>query len=139
MYPEVGLRPYSYLSLKPSTVPLAPIRKWWSITLFPSSPLLLPNPSGQMSVAEFMSTHDEFSADAHTKTIFALNSMVWFVSASRICTPLAFLLSLSYSICVTFEYGRNVRLPVFIAARKVDDCVLKYPPNGQPLQQRFRY
>src|ERR1044071_2644618 len=33
--------------------------------------------------------------------------------------------------------GRTVRLPVFNAAGNVDDCVLKYPPNGQPSQQRF--
>ena len=33
--------------------------------------------------------------------------------------------------------GRTVKLPVAIAAGKVEDCVLKYPPNGQPSQQRF--
>ena len=38
---------------------------------------------------------------------------------------------------ITMLHGLTVNLPVFIAAGKVDDCVLKYPPNGQPSQQRF--
>src|SRR6478736_9979215 len=41
-------------------------------------------------------------------------------------------------IFFTIEKGRTVKFPVFIAAGKVEDCVLKYPPNGQPSQQRLR-
>src|SRR5579875_3450330 len=37
-------------------------------------------------------------------------------------------------ISFTIEKGRRVSLPVFIAAGSVVDCVLKYPPNGQPNQ-----
>ena len=33
--------------------------------------------------------------------------------------------------------GRTVKLPVALAAGNVDDCVLKYPPKGQPSQQRL--
>ena len=37
------------------------------------------------------------------------------------------------------ENGFSVRLPVATAAGSVDDCVLKYAPNGQPSQQVLRY
>src|SRR6476620_10904621 len=40
-------------------------------------------------------------------------------------------------ILVTIENGRTVNFPVAIAAGNVDDCVLKYPPKGQPSQHRF--
>src|SRR5258708_36036513 len=40
---------------------------------------------------------------------------------------------------VTMEKGRSVRLPVATAAGSVDDCVLKYAPNGQPSQHLLRY
>src|SRR5258706_13361184 len=101
--------------------------------LCPSSPLLLPNPSGQTSVAEFINIQAEFIVDAFRKTIFALYSTVLFVSASSTSTPVAFLVSLSYSILVTMLQGLTVRLPVLTAAGKVEDCVLKYPPKGQPV------
>ena len=50
-------------------------------------------------------------------------------SASNTVTPVARFLSLSYLISVTIEKGLKVKLPVAIAAGKVEDCVLKYPPN----------
>src|SRR5476649_1340778 len=37
------------------------------------------------------------------------------------------------------ENGRSVKLPVAIAAGRVDDCVLKYPPKGQPNAHLLRY
>src|SRR5690606_37091672 len=107
------------------------------ITLCPNSPLLLPNPSGHTSVAEFINTQVELNAEAQTKITLAKNSYVSFVSASTISTPFAFWVSLSYKIRVTMEYGRRVRLPVATAAGKVDDCVLKYPPKLQPSQHWF--
>src|SRR5688572_33383598 len=86
-----------------------------------------------------MSTHVELNADAHRKIILAVNCSVLLVSASSISTPLAFFLSLSYISRVTMENGRRVRLPVFTAAGNVDDCVLKYPPYGQPSQHLSLY
>src|SRR5690606_15613861 len=102
-------------------------------------PLLLPSPSGHTSVAEFISTHVELNADAHTNTTLAKNSYVSFVSASKTSTPLAFLVSLSYRIRVTIENCRNVTFPVATAAGKVDDWVLKYAPKLQPSQHWFWY
>src|SRR6266705_2758976 len=119
-------------------MPLAPTPRWWSITLCPSSPLLLPSPSGHTSVAEFIMIQALFSAEAFTKTIFDLYSYVLFVSASSTSTPVAFFVFLSYIIFVTIDQGRSVRLPVLTAAGKVEDCVLKYPPKGQPSQHLFR-
>ena len=65
-------------------------------------------------------------------------SIVLFVSASKTVTPVARFLSLSYLISVTILQGLKVKLPVAIAAGKVEDCVLKYPPNGQPNQHLLR-
>src|SRR5690348_11414509 len=107
--------------------------------LCPSSPLLLPIPSGQISVAEFIRIQVEFSADAHRNTILALYSIVFADSASMISTPVAFFVSLSNKTLLTIENGLNVRLFVAIAAGSVDDCVLKYAPNGQPSQHLLRY
>src|ERR1035438_2752180 len=112
--------------------PEAPTRKWWSMTLWPSSPQLLPSPSGQTSVAEFMRIHAVLRVEAQRKTTLDLYSTVWSVWASIISTPVAFLLSLSYTTLVTIENGRRVRFPVATAAGRVEDCVLKYAPNGQP-------
>src|SRR5450432_350003 len=105
--------------------------------LCPSSPLLLPRPSGQILVAEFINTHALFNAEAFKKIIFELNTYVLLVSPSSTSTPVAFLVFASYNILVTMLHGRTVKLPVATAAGNVDDCVLKYPPNGQPSQQRF--
>src|SRR5689334_3686993 len=69
--------------------------------------------------------------------IFDLYSYVLLSCASNISTPVAFFVSLSYKIFVTILHGRTVRFPVFIAAGNVEDCVLKYPPNGQPNQHLF--
>src|SRR5690606_26200788 len=109
----------------PSAVPLAPSRKWWSITLCPSSPELVPKPSGHISVAERISTAVELNADAHRNTTLALYSMVSLVSASKTSTPVAFLVSLSYNTRVAIDQGLRVRLPVATAAGRVEDWVLK--------------
>ena len=37
------------------------------------------------------------------------------------------------------DQGFSASLPVFAAAGSVEDCVLKYAPNGQPSQQALRY
>src|SRR5271165_2714069 len=99
--------------------------------LWPSSPLLLPSPLGQTSVAEFRSTHAELRVEAHRKTILERYSVVCPVSASSTSTPFARKASLSKITLLTMEKGRSVRLPVFTAAGSVVDCVLKYAPNGQ--------
>ncbi|MNQ93527.1 hypothetical protein D3C85_1089980 [compost metagenome] len=88
-------------------------------------------------MAELNKIQAVFKVEAHKKTILLLYSYVLLVSVSKTSTPVAFFLSWSYKTCVTKEYGLTVRLPVFIAAGKVEDCVLKYPPKGQPSQQRF--
>src|SRR6185503_19977482 len=92
-----------------------------------------------MSVAEFISIQALLNVDAFKNTILAKYSYVWLVSASSTSTPLAFLVSLSYEIFVTIDQGRTVKLPVALAAGKVDDCVLKSAPNGQPSQHLLRY
>ena len=66
-----------------------------------------------------------FKVEALTKIIFALYSIVLLVSASNTVTPVARFLSLSYLISVTIEKGLKVKLPVAIAAGKVEDWVLK--------------
>ncbi len=57
--------------------------------LRPSSPLELPSPSGNRSVAEFRSSRVDSSADAHRKTIRAVNSTASWVSRSMTRTPVA--------------------------------------------------
>src|SRR5690606_5489384 len=109
------------------------------MALWPSSPLLLPNPPSHTSVAEFINIQVELNAEAQTNTTLAKYSYVWWVSASIISTPVAFFVSLSYRIRVTMENGRNVRLPVATAAGRVDDWVLKYAPKLQPSQHWFWY
>src|SRR5680860_1205177 len=37
------------------------------------------------------------------------------------------------------ELGRRVMFPVRSAAGRVEELLLKYPPNGQPRLQRLRY
>src|SRR5688572_8710233 len=102
------------------------------MALWPNSPLELPSPPGQTSVAEFIRIHVELNDDAHRKTTFAVNSVVCFVSESMTSTPVARAVSLSNNTRRTMEKGRSVRFPVFVAAGNVDDCVLKYAPYGQP-------
>ena len=91
----------------------------------PSSPLLLPKPPGQISVALLNNTQAEFNAEAFKNTILALNVYVLFVSESSTSTPSAFLVFLLYKSLVTIEKGLTVKLPVFNAAGIVEDCVLK--------------
>src|SRR3989442_2909272 len=61
------------------------------------------------------------------------------LTASSTRTPVARFLSRSYKTSVTIANGLSVKRPVATAAGNVDDCVLKYPPKGQPSQQALRY
>ena len=72
------------------------------------------------------------SVDALRKTILAKYSSVFIVSASRMRTPLARPVSLSYKISVVMALGLSVRLPVAAAAGKVAELDEKYPLNGHP-------
>src|SRR5207237_8555186 len=105
----------------------------------PSPPHVAPSPTGPASVAERSSNHVAFNADAHRKMTRAVYSVVWPVIASRTRTPVARCLSRSYTISVTIANGLSVSRPVAIAGGNVEDCVLKYPPYGQPSQQALRY
>ena len=71
--------------------------------------------------------------------IRAVYSVVWPATASSTRTPVARFLWRSYTISVTIANGLSVSRPVAMAGGNVEDCVLKYPPYGQPSQQALRY
>src|SRR5712691_7047109 len=107
--------------------------------LCPSSPELLPRPPGHTSIADRSSSQVEFNVDAQRKMMRAVYSAVCMLTASSTRTPVARFLSRSYKTSVTIANGLSVKRPVATAAGNVDDCVLKYPPKGQPSQQALRY
>src|SRR5271167_3073860 len=122
----LGRLPKGALFSWPGITPDAPLPMWWSMRLWPSSPLLLASPLGNSVVAELRRMRVDSNVDAQRKTRRPLNSMVALDCASITRTLEMRRDFASKERLWTTLYGRMVRRPVCRAAGRVELRLLKY-------------